>query len=388
LNSRPDNAPKTDEKPPPRSLLDRLLDFNSLAFYTVILPTLLSAIYYGLLATDVYISESRLVMRSPHQQGSSIGIGSLLQGIGASREQGDTYSVRDFILSRDALKKLNDEFHLDKAFGSDKIDLLKRFAGLDWWNKSFEALYRYYTNRVVEVDVDSTSAIVILTVKAFSADESYRINEKLVEMSEDLVNKLNERGRQDMIRFASVDVEIAEKKAEAATLAVARYRNVKSVFDPEKQSPMHLERIAKLQDQLIATETQLAQIRAVTPDNPQIPSLERQTESFRHVIDEETFKLTGGGAHSLSNQAADYQRLAFAQEFAAKQLAGALASLELARNEARRKQVYLERLVQPGKPDLALEPKRARGVFTAFVLGLVVWGILSILIAGVREHRN
>jgi len=361
---------------------------NGLPLYTVFLPTLLAVVYYGPVATDVYLSESRLVMRSPQQQAAGAGLGGLLQGIGASREQGDTYSVRDFILSRDALKKLNNEFHLDKAFGSDKVDLLKRFAGLDWWNNTFEALYHYYTSRVVQVEVDSASSIVTLTVKAYGAEEAYRINERLVEMSEELVNQLNERSRQDMIRFASVDVEIAEKKAEAAVLAVAKYRNVKSVFDPEKQSPLHLERIAKLEDQLIATETQLAQIRAVTPANPQISTLEKQTESLRQVIDEETHKVTGVGGQSLSSRAADYQRLAFVQDVAEKQLAVALASLEGARTEARRKQVYLERLVQPGKPDFALEPKRVRGVFTTFVLGIVVWGILSILLAGVREHRN
>ena len=388
MNSRPDNAPTPEGSAAPRSLRGRLRGWNSLFLWTVALPTLASILYYGLAATDVYISESRLVLRSPHQQSAGAGLGGLLQGIGVSRDQGDTYSVRDFILSRDALKKLNDEFHLDQAFGSEKVDLLKRYAGLDWWNRTFEALYRYYTGRVVGVEVDAASSIVTLTVKAFSAEEAYRINERLVEMSEELVNKLNERSRQDMVRFAAVDVEIAEKKAEAAVLAVARYRNVKSVFDPEKQSPIHLERIAKLQDQLIASETQLAQIRAVTPDNPQISSLEKQAESLREVIGAESLKLTGGGSHSLSGQAADYQRLAFAQEFAGKQLEAALASLEGARNEARRKQVYLERLVQPGKPDYALEPRRLRGMLTTLVLGTVAWGILAILAAGVREHRN
>jgi capsular polysaccharide transport system permease protein len=361
---------------------------HGLALYTVFLPTLLAAAYYGPVASDVYISESRLVMRSPHQQAVSAGLGSLLQGIGASRDDADTYSVRDFILSRDALKKLNAEFHVDKAFGSDKVDLLKRFAGLDWWNTTFEALYRYYTNRVVTVEVEPSSDIVTLTVRAFSPQEAHQINERLVQMSEELVNKLNERARQDMMRFAMADVEAAEKKAEAAALAVARYRNARAVFNPEKQSPLHLERIAKLEDQLIVIETQLAQLRAVTPDNPQISTLGKQAESLRQVIDAESSKLTGGGMRSLSNQAADYERLAFAQEFAQKQLAAALASLEQVRNEARRKQLYLERLVEPGLPDFPLEPRRARSVLTTFVVGVVAWGALSILIAGVREHRD
>jgi len=326
-------------------------------------------------------------MRSPHQQAPT-GIGSLLlQGTGIPNPQDDTYSVREFILSRDALGKLNEQRSLFKSYGNEEVDLLNRFAGLDWWNNNFEGLYRYYTSRVVGVGLDSASSIVTLSVQAFSAEEAYRINEKLVEMSEALVNQLNERIRQDMIRFASVDVEIAEKKAEAAILAVAKYRNLKSVFDPEKQSPLQLELVGKLQGELITAKAQLAQINALARDNPQIPSMQRKVTSLQEAIDAETQKIAGSG-QSLSNKAAEYERLAVGREFAEKQLAAAMASLEAARNEARRKQVYLERLVQPGKPDVAVEPKRLRGVFSVFALGLVMWGILSILLAGVREHHD
>ena len=65
-----------------------------------------------------------------------------------------------------------------------------------------------------------------------------------------------------------------------------------------------------------------------------------------------------------------------------------MTSLEQARNEAQRKQLYLERIVQPSLPDVAVEPRRLRGVAATFLLGLVAWGILSMLIAGVREHQD
>lgn len=359
---------------------------HSLGFYTVFLPTLLAAFYYGFVASDIYISESNFVVRSPHQQAPK-GLSGLLEGAGVSRATDDTYTVDDFILSRDALRKLNEEFHLDKSYGSGRVDLFNRFAGLDWWRRNFEGLHLYYKERIVKVETDTASSIVMLTVRAFSAEEAYKINEKLVEMSEELINRLNARIRQDLIRFAEVDVEIAQKKAEDAVLAVAKYRSLKSVFDPEKQSPLNLGLIEKLQGDLISAKAQLAQVSAVTRDNPQIPSLQRQVQSLQEAIDAETAKLAGG-SQSLSGKAAEYERLAFAREFAAKQLADSMASLEGARQEARRKQVYLERLVQPGKPDVAVEPRRLRNVFAVFALGMIAWGILTILLAGVREHQD
>jgi capsular polysaccharide transport system permease protein len=190
-----------------------------------------------------------------------------------------------------------------------------------------------------------------------------------------------------MIQFAAAEVEVAEKKAKAAGLVLSRYRNNNSVFDPERQSALQLQQISKLQDELIATKAQLVQVRTFTPDNPQIPSLQKRADTLQSEVSAEMAKVAGGGS-SLTNKAAEYERLALERTFADKQLGAALASLEQARNDAQRKQLYLERIVQPNKPDVALEPRRVRSVLATFMLGLIIWGMLTILVAGIREHHD
>jgi capsular polysaccharide transport system permease protein len=143
----------------------------------------------------------------------------------------------------------------------------------------------------------------------------------------------------------------------------------------------------QLEDALIAAKTQYEQIAALSPDNPQLPTLKLKINTLQDAINEQSSRLTGSGK-SLSSKAADYDRLVFQQTFTQQQLASTQQSLEQARNEARRKQVYIERLVQPSKPDYATLPKRLRGIFATLVLGIIAWGILTILLAGVREHRD
>ena len=358
---------------------------NKLFLLCVVLPTLLASLYFGFIASDVYVSESRFVLRSPEKQ-TLTALGSLLQGAGFTRAQDDTYSIHDYILSRDALKQLENQFGLSKSYGTDKVDIISRFGGLDW-DRSFEALWRYYQKRVVSVDLDTSSSILTLTVRAFSSEDAFRINESLLEMSEALVNKLNVRGRQDMIRFAAAEVATAEQKAKVAALAVSRFRDQKGVFDPTGQSALGLQLVAKLQDELIATKSQLVQIQTITKDNPQIPVLRKKVESLQGDIVRETAKIAGAGG-SLSNKVADYERLKLESLFADKQLATALTSLEQARNEAQRKQFYLERIAQPSKPDIAIEPRSIRAILTTIVLGMIAWGILAILVAGVQEHHD
>jgi capsule polysaccharide export protein KpsE/RkpR len=142
-----------------------------------------------------------------------------------------------------------------------------------------------------------------------------------------------------------------------------------------------------LQDELIGARTQLSQLRSLAPVNPQIPLLETRIAALTREIGGATGQVAGDRS-SLSAAAVRYQRLQLERDYADRRLTAALTSLQEARNEARRKQAYVERIVQPNLPDEAQQPRRLRGILASFVLGLVAFGILTMLFAGIREHRD
>ena len=357
---------------------------DRLFLLTVVAPTVLAILYFGLFASDVYVSESQFVVRSPDKPAAS-GLGVLLKSAGFSNAGDEIFAAHEYVRSRDALKELNRSQAVAKAYGDRSISIFDRFnpLGLDG---SFEDLYDYYRGKV-RVDYATTSAITTLTVRAFSPMDAQRFNRQLLERSEELVNRLNTRGRSDLVRFATEEVVEAKIAAREAALSLARFRNASGILDPEKQATLQLQMVSKLQDELIGARTQLQQLRAIAPENPQIPILETRISSLSGEIDEQ-LGLVAGNRRSLSNSAAQYQRLELEREFADRRLAAAMNSLEEARNEARRKQAYVERIVQPSLPDEAKEPRRLRGIFATFVLGLVAWAILTMLIAGIREHHG
>lgn len=369
---------------PVRTLRSRLPHINRLFAFIVVAPTLLASIYFGAMASDVYVSESHFSVRSTERQ-SAPGLGDLLKGAGFSRSLDDTYTVLDFMHSRDAVDGVDRKIPLKLAFGGNNIDIFSRFNGVGL-DGSREALYRYFQSRI-NLDLDTTSSISTLRVNAFSADDAYKMNSLLLEMGERLVNELNERARQDMVHFATEEVARAEQQVRAAGDALTSFRDQKGVFDPERQSVLQMQGIAKLQEELFATNAQLSQVRSVSPQNPQVPILAHRAAEVQAEINAQMAKVAGGKA-SLNSKSAEYERLALARTLADKQLAASVASLELANNEARRKQLYLERIVQPNKPDVAIEPRRVRGIIATFLLGLICWGVLTLLLAGVREHRQ
>ena len=170
-------------------------------------------------------------------------------------------------------------------------------------------------------------------------------------------------------------------------MAFSVYRNRQGVVDPERQAGIQLQQVTKLQDELMASQLQLGQLKSLTPQNSQIPPLENRIKQLRAEVVKESARVTGG-QESLANKAGDFQRLALEMEFSNKQLASAMVNLESARNEAQRQQIYLERIAEPSRPDSAQEPRRVRSVLATLLLGLIAWGVLSLLLAGVREHQD
>jgi capsular polysaccharide transport system permease protein len=384
-DSQQDTTP-LDLRPAKPSLFKRVLRrLNGIFLLTVAVPTALAVLYYGTVASDVYISESRFVVRSP-QRPAQGGLGALLQGTVFSRSQDDTYSVHDFIRSRDALQQLDGKLNIRQGYSQPEIDFVNRFPGLEWWDESFEALHRHYLKHV-SIDYDTVSSISVLKVRAYSAEQAQKMNAQLLEMGERLVNTMNLRSRQDLIQVAEGEVKQAEDRAKAAAVALSRFRSERGVFDPDRQSALQLQGLARLREDLLLAESQLDQVRRVSPSNPQIPVLQARVTALRKAAAEESQGVTGRQA-GLSAKSPVYDRLVLEKSFADRQLATTLAALDSARNEAARKQLYLERLVQPNLPDKAVEPRRLRGVVTVFIIGLLLWGVVGLIVASVREHTE
>ena len=368
-----------------RRLAARAMRLNRLFVCLVVVPTALAVLYFGLLAHDVYVSESQFVVRTVQRQ-LPTGLGSLLQGSGLTQGSSDVYSVQSFLASRDALQVLEQRYHLKRSFGSPRIDAVARFNPLGW-DDSFENLLRYYQKFIINTDLDSTSSILTLTVRAFSPEEAHAINEDLLKMSEDFVNQLNERARRDLVRFATADVDTAQKQERTAVAALSRYRNDHSLYDPGKQSDLQIQEVGALQAELVATRKQLADVRAMAKDNLLIPVLENRARVLSRAIASEMAKVAGDRS-SLSSKTPQYEGITLDRDFAAKYLAVALDSLEQARANAMSQQLYIERIAQPNQPDIAIEPRAVRDVAATLLLSLIVWALASLLVTAVREHAD
>ena len=345
------------------------------------LPTLLAALYYFFIAADLYAAEASFVVRSPSRMQVS-GLAGLLQpGAGSGLE--DVYAVQTFATSRDALAMLSKELDLKAMFARREADFMSRYPNpIDWDNA--EDFYRYYQSRV-EVVYDTTKGLSTLTVKAFRSEDAQAIAHALLRISEQLVNRLNRRAHENSVRDAEADVQATEQEVSTVQRTLLDYRNKESLLDPGKTSGAIFEAQAKTEAELTATRTRLAELQRNAPQSPLRGDLESHIRALQSQLASQSARLTGG-AGSMAPKLSSYEQLSLQKDFITKKLASSLASLEAARAESRRQQIYLERVVEVSQPDRALYPQRFRAVLIVFISAFMIYSIGLLLISGVREH--
>lgn len=208
---------------------EKLFAFGKLFALIVLLPSAASIIYFGFWASDVYISESKFLVRSPQQQQPQSGIGGILSSIGVSNSGPDGYVVANYIKSLDAMMAVNKKVDLKQLFTSGNVDVFSRFASFNF-NESYERLLMYFEKRV-DYNYDPVSSVATLKVRAYSGQSARDINLALLENSEALVNKISDDTRKDVIDFASYQVAVSQKKLEEADAALSKYRNANNADD-------------------------------------------------------------------------------------------------------------------------------------------------------------
>lgn len=351
----------------------------------VILPTLLAAVYYGFIASDIYVSESRFVIKSPDQKRSSSStLANLIQTTGLSGGQEQANEVLEYVRSRDALKALEKNPNIRNAYSAPNGDLFSQFPIPIFGDRSFEDLYKYY-GKMVDARLDHETSTAIVTVKAFSAEDAHAINVELLNISEALVNKLNARAQSKGVIEAQKQVNLAAARAREARVALAQYRNSRELIDPSKQAVGVIEIANTMIAQRAALQAQLDQMQRVAPANPSIPALRQRIAAISAQIESQDSRIVGSD-NGIASKIGGYENLLVEQEFATEALNVANAALTQARAEAVRQQFYLERIVEPNTPDMPLLPSRLLSVLVIAAAATCLYFVGWMLIIGILEH--
>ena len=364
-------------------------------FLLVILPSLLAGGYLYLVAAPQYVSEARFVVSS-RGGGTDIGAqiaglrgiaGAALGGFGGGAASSEATSIRDFLTSLDAVMRAQSHLDLISLWQRPEADPIARL-----WRSEPELLARYF-NAMVNVSLDPMTNVTTLRVRSFRPEDSKALAEELLHSAEALVNRLSERARNATLQIAHQEAEGAERRVQESRAALVRFREQERELDSAGAVQSAVALRGQFEGMLAQARAELTErLKFMQPDNPALQATRNRIEALERQITAERSRHTEGASVSgegvLSRQLAAFERLMLEREFADRQLASATASLEAARVEAQRQQIFLSRIAEPNLAVYPLYPRKLTNLASIFIGLAIAYGIGWLLIIGMREHAR
>jgi len=344
----------------------------------VLAPLLVASIYWGLLASKQYVTEAKFSLHGSETSLAALGLGS-----GDEKQLQDSQIVVKYILGRSMVDTLDKMIDLRSIYSRPDIDYFSRFDADD----AIEKLEKYWKKRV-DASVDLMSGIISVHVRAFTPEDSLAITQKVIEVSEKLVNEMSTRSRHDALDQAQAELTRAEDRLKAATAKMRDARNAEGVLDAPAAAEAINKVITELRLKLSATQNSLAlQSSAAAMNSPQVRLLKARVESLEKQIADYTAQIASTeNRGSLAGRAEALSERQVELNLAQQQYALSSTAYETARIDFERQRAYLVAFLRPTLAEKSLYPRR--WLEWSIIVGPCVlgWALLVGVALLVRDH--
>lgn len=345
----------------------------------------LAAVYWGFVAVNRYVSEAHVVVqRTDVTEESSTGLRSLLTGA-PTMAAAEQLLLRDHLQSVDMLKKLDGKLKLRQHYSEWRWDPLSQL----WFeNDWMEWFHRYYLSRV-EIEQNDRSAVLIIKAQGFDAATAHAITAMLVEEGERYMNELSHRLARDQVAFLEKQVNDIAVRVKASRSALIEFQNKEGLASPGATAEALTTVTHQLQSQVSELKAKRSDLLSyLSPQAPDVVRLNSQIAGIETQLASEQAKLASRSGKSLNRVVEEYQRLEMDAKFALDVYQTALVALEKGRIETTRNIKKLSVLQSPTMPEYPLEPRRIYNILVFVLCAMVLTGIVHLIIAVIRDHKD
>lgn len=354
-------------------------------FRAAFVACLLAVIYWGLIASDRYVSEAHVIIQHTDMAGGqAMDFGSLLAGVGSGNRT-DQLLLRDYLLSMDMLGKLDAKLHLRAHYSDKQRDPISRMWSRDL---SQEWFYRYYLSHV-SIEFDDYAGVLVIKAQGYDPKTAQAITAMLIEEGERSMNNMSHLMAQEQLTFIEKQVAQMAQRFEQARLAVIAYQNRKGMVSPLSTAENVVGVINRLEAQRTELQTRRSALLGyLTTQAPNVIELDLQLDAIDKQIAQEQARLTAPNGKTLNSTVEEYQRLEMAAKFAQDVYKTALIALEKGHVEATRSLKKVSILQAPTLAQYPLEPRRIYNIIVFILVTMLIAGIMHLLAAIIRDHKD
>ncbi len=352
------------------------------SFQWVVAFFAIAVIYFVLIASDRYVSRAELVVKQADQIKMLPDALSML-GLGGSNHE-DVLIIQDYLKSADLLSKLNEQLDLKAHYQSQKVDYFSRLPS----NVSREEFLKYYREHLT-LRLDEISGVLTIELQAFDPLYGQQVVGLMLKESEVFINKLGHQVALEQLGFVEKEVDRAYKRVQTEKAKVLEFQNTHHLISPESTSSARLGVVSQIEGELTRQQAQLKQLQSYMKETaPAVVSLKARVDALTEQLAQEQGRLTGNDKDAINEITAQYLDVQTQATLAADLYKSGLISLEQARVEAYRKLKHLLVVSQPSLAEEAEYPRRLYNLATIGVLLCLIYGLIVMGLATLREHQD
>lgn len=352
------------------------------SFMWVVGCFIIAIVYFCFIASDRYVSRADIVIKQADQIKMLPDALSML-GIGGSNHE-DVLLIQDYLKSPDLLRKLDKELGLKAHYQSHKVDYFSRLSS----DVSQENFIKYYQDHLT-LHLDELSGVLTIELQAFDPAYGQRVVNLMLKESEGFINKLGHQVALEQLAFVEKEVNRAYQRVQDEKAKVLDFQNKYNLISPESTSSARLGVVSQIEGELASQQAQLKQLQSYMKDTaPAVISVKARTEALTEQLAQEKARLTGTDQNAMNEVTARYMDVQTQATLAADIYKTGLISLEQARVEAYRKLKHLLVISQPTLAEDAEYPRRLYNLATIGVILCLLYGLIIMGLATLREHQD
>jgi len=352
------------------------------SFLWVVVCFAIAALYFCVIVSDRYVSRAELVVKQADQIKMLPDTLSML-GLGGSNHE-DVLLIQDYLKSPDLLDKLDKDLGLKAHYQSHSIDYFSRLPG----DVSREEFIKYYRQHL-SLHLDELSGVLTIELQAFDPAYGQRVVGLMLKESEGFINKLGHQVALEQLAFVEKEVDRAYQRVQTEKAKVLDFQNSHHLISPESTSSARLGVVSQIEAQLAQQQAQLKQLQSYMKETaPAVVSVKARVEALTEQLAQEQARLTGVDKDAMNEVTARYMDVQTQATLATDLYKSGLISLEQARVEAYRKLKHLLVVSQPTLAEDAEYPRRLYNLLTTGVLLCLLYGLIIMGLATLREHQD
>lgn len=292
--------------------------------------------------------------------------------------------VQDFLTSREAMGKLNEDHDYRGHFSAETVDVIQRLPV----DASNEDVFSHYSNNVV-VGYDPSEGVLRMEVSALSPEMSRVFSEALISYAEARVDSVTDRKRGDQMRGSRESFDEAEAKMVAAQERVLTLQEQLGVMDPASETAALMSQISNFEIQFAEKRLQLQQLLDnAEPNAARVAGVEGDIGRLSDLIGDLRLQMTSeiGSQGSLASISARLRMAEVDLETRTMMMQESLQSMEAARIEAMRQVRFLSIGVAPIPPDEPTYPRVFENTLITLLIMSAIYLLVSLTAAVLREQ--